>query len=160
MPSQTAGLFMCRNTTDGLEYFLVHPGGPYWAHKDAGAWSIPKGMVEAGEELLDAALREFQEETGLTPLGPYVPLGWVKTRGGKILHAWCFFGAWDPTQGIVSNNIQIEYPYGSRKYISIPEVDRAAWLSFEMAIEKINPSQAPLLLKTKEVMSAVANERR
>src|SRR6478609_3761914 len=107
MTVQTAGLLMYRKATVGLEYFLVHPGGPYWARKDLGSWSIPKGIVEANEELLDAAQREFNEETGLHPKGPYISLGWLKTRGGKILHAWAFAGDWDPDTGIVSNFIQI-----------------------------------------------------
>ena len=157
MALETAGLFMCRNTTGGLEFFLVHPGGPYWKNKDTGAWSIPKGLVEPGEALMDAALREFRGETGIEPYGPYISLGWLKTRGGKILHAWAFFGQWDPSSGIVSNHIQIEFPYRSGKYLSIPEVDRASWWSYEEAIAKINPSQAPLLKKTMELMSEQAN---
>lgn len=153
MAAETAGLFMCRRTTSGLEYFLVHPGGPYWARKEDGAWSIPKGMVEPNETTLDAAIREFHEETGMYSTGPYKPLGWLKTRGGKILHAWAFFGAWDSVDGIVSNTIQMEFPYRSKKFITIPEVDRAAWWTFEEAIKRLNPSQVPLLIKTKELMS-------
>ncbi|MGC3943383.1 MAG: NUDIX domain-containing protein [Chryseolinea sp.] len=153
MAAQTAGLFMCRKTTAGLEYFLVHPGGPYWVRKDSGAWSIPKGMVESNEAPIDAAVREFHEETGLTSHGPYTQIGWLKTRGGKILHAWAFYGDWDPAQGIVSNTIQLEYPYRSGKYITIPEVDRASWWSFEDALTRLNPSQIPLLVKTKELLS-------
>ena len=156
MASQTAGLFMCRKTTTGLEYFLVHPGGPYWAKKETGAWSIPKGMIEINETAMDAAVREFNEETGLHSQGPYVPLGWLKTRGGKILHAWAFFGNWNESQGIVSNNIQLEFPYKSGKHITIPEVDRASWWSFDDALVRINPSQAPLLVKTRELMSEQA----
>src|SRR6188768_1336743 len=159
MAVQTAGLLMVRKATVGLEFFLVHPGGPYWARKDMGAWSIPKGMVEANEELLNAAQREFNEETGLLPKGPYTPLGWLKTRGGKILHAWTFFGDWNPASGIVSNHIQIEYPYGSQKHITIPEVDRAAWWSFEQALLHINPSQAPLLATAMELLSAAMSTR-
>jgi predicted NUDIX family NTP pyrophosphohydrolase len=159
MAAQTAGLLMVRKVKVRLEFFLVHPGGPYWTHKDMGAWSLPKGMVEANEELLDAARREFEEETGLQPKGPYIPLGWLKTRGGKILHAWAFFGDWDSASGIVSNHIQIEYPYGSKKYISIPEVDRAAWWSFEHALLRINPSQAPLLATAMELLSGDINTR-
>ena len=148
---------MCRKTTAGLEFFLVHPGGPYWTYKDAGAWSIPKGLVEANESVMEAALREFREETGLEPHGPYTSVGWLKTRGGKILHAWAFFGEWDPSEGIISNHIQIEFPYRSGKYLSIPEVDRGAWWSFEQAALKVNPSQLPLLTKTRELLSEGPN---
>lgn len=150
---------MYRRTTVGLEFFLVHPGGPYWVHKDLGAWSMPKGLVETSEDLLDAAQREFREETGLEPRGPYTPLGWLKTRGGKILHAWAFSGDWDPATGIVSNQVQIEFPYRSKKYISIPEVDRAAWWSFEQALTRINPSQSSLLVKAKELLPEAPNAR-
>ena len=141
-----------------MEYFLVHPGGPFWSHKDIGAWSIPKGVVEENEELLDAAQREFKEETSLNPRGPYTPLGCLKTRGGKILYAWAFAGDWDPASGIVSNEITIEFPYKSGKFISIPEVDRGAWWTFDQASLQINPSQLPLLIKANELMPAVLNE--
>lgn len=154
MAAHTAGLLMYRQATNGPEFFLVHPGGPYWINKDIGAWSIPKGLMEANEELLDAARREFSEETGLQPIGPYIPLGSLKTRGGKILHAWAFMGEWDPASGIVSNYIQIEFPYKSKKYISIPEVDRGAWWSLDQALVRINPSQLPLLDKAKELLPA------
>lgn len=157
MAVHTAGLLMYRKATIGLEYFLVHPGGPFWARKDLGSWSIPKGMVEATEDVLDAAQREFREETGLFPNGPYTPLGSLKTRGGKILHAWAFKGDWDPTTGIVSNYIEIEYPYSSKKYISIPEVDRAAWWSFEQALVRINPSQSPVIVRADALLKEAMN---
>ena len=157
MAVHTAGLLMYRKATVGLEYFLVHPGGPFWARKDLGSWSIPKGMVEANEDVLDAAQREFREETGLFPNGPYTPLGSLKTRGGKILHAWAFTGDWDPTTGIVSNYIEIEYPYSSKKYISIPEVDRAAWWSFEQALVRINPSQSPVIVRADALLKEAMN---
>jgi len=157
MAVHTAGLFMCRKTAAGMEFLLVHPGGPYWAHKDAGAWSIPKGVVEANEDILAAAKREFKEETSLEPRGPYIALGSLKTRGGKILYAWAFFGDWDPATGITSNHIKIEYPYHSGKFISISEVDRAAWWSFDQAVIQINSSQKPLLVKANELMQAALN---
>ena len=157
MAATTAGLLMCKKTV-GLEYFLIHPGGPYWAGKDLGAWSIPKGLVEPGEDLLQAAQREFHEETGMQARGPFTPLGWLKTRGGKILHAWAFWGAWDPTTGIVSNQIQIEFPYRSRRFISIPEADRGAWWAEEDALLRINPSQAPMLERAKDLLLAAQRE--
>lgn len=142
---ETAGLLMYRKKSRDLEYFLIHPGGPYWAHKDIGSWSMPKGMVEPGESTLDAAMREFHEETGLESTGPYTSLGHVKTRGGKILYAWAFAGDWDPADGIVSNIIKIEFPYKSGRQISVPEADRGAWWSSGEAMKKINPSQVSLL---------------
>lgn len=146
---------MYRKTTSGLEFFLVHPGGPYWRNKDVGAWSIPKGLVEPGEEVLDAAQREFTEETGIHPVGPFTPLGSLKTRGGKTLHAWAFFGAWNEDEGIVSNHIQIEFPYRSKKFLTIPEVDRAAWWPEADAKVRINPSQLPMIERAMEFLPGV-----
>lgn len=149
----TAGLLMCRKTTSGPEFFLVHPGGPYWKNKDAGAWSIPKGLVEPGEDVLNTAQREFLEETGIQPTGPFMPLGSLKTRGGKTLHAWAFLGNWYDQDGIVSNHVEIEFPYRSKKYISIPEVDRAAWWNEAEAKIHINPSQLPMIERAMELLS-------
>lgn len=143
---------MCKKLTDGLSYFLIHPGGPYWARKDVGAWSIPKGGIEPGEDLLAAALREFHEETGIVPQGPFLPLSWLRTKGGKTLYAWAFLGEWNAASGIVSNQVQIEYPYRSNRFISIPEADRAAWCSLSEAQIRMNPSQLPLLERAAKII--------
>ncbi len=133
-----------------LQFFLVHPGGPFWAKKNEGAWSISKGLVENDEELLAAAQREFKEETGITPAGPFHPLGSVKLKSGKVIYAWAFKGEWDSASGITSNYIDVEWPPRSKKFISIPEVDRAEWMSFDQASLMINPAQLPLLQRALE----------
>ena len=147
MPRPTAisaGLLPFRRKDGALEVFLVHPGGPFWKNRDAGAWSIPKGLVGEGEELLAAAIREFQEETGFQPHGPYIPLGTVQQKAGKLIHAWAFEGDADPDQ-LRSNTTKIELPRGSGRWIEVPEVDRAAWFSPQVAREKINPAQAEFI---------------
>jgi predicted NUDIX family NTP pyrophosphohydrolase len=140
----SAGLLLFRRVAHGVEVFLVHPGGPFWKNRETGAWSIPKGMVEEGEELLAAATREFHEETGLTPHGPYLPLGTIQQKAGKIVHAWAYEGDADE-RAIVSNTTRIEMPRGSGHWIEVPEVDRAGWFSPADAREKINPAQADLI---------------
>ena len=115
---------MYRRTSDGPEVLLVHPGGPLWARKDHGAWFIPKGEVEANEDELAAAQREFMEETGFTPIPPFRPLGRVRTRPGKVVVAWAFEGDADPAL-LVSNTFNMEWPPRSGHHQSFPEVDRA-----------------------------------
>lgn len=127
-----------------LQVLLGHPGGPFWMNKDAGAWTIPKGLVEAGEEPLDAAIREFWEETGLQPTGPYQPLGEIRQKAGKVVHAWAFEGDIDST-ALHSNLITIEWPPRSGKRLKIPEVDRFEWFDIEVAPEKMNSAQVELL---------------
>src|SRR5688500_12201512 len=121
---KSAGILLYRRKNLGLEVFLVHPGGPFWKNRDAGAWTIPKGLVNPGEEPLDAACREFQEETGIQPRGPYVPLESVQQKAGKLIHAWAFAGDADPEK-IVSNTTRVEVPRGSGHWLTVPEVDRA-----------------------------------
>ncbi|GBD31750.1 hypothetical protein HRbin33_00710 [bacterium HR33] len=146
----SAGLLMYRKTPRGIEVLLVHPGGPFWRNKDRGAWSIPKGEAEDGEDLLAAARREFEEETGLSAEGPFVPLAPVKQKGGKKVYAWAFEGDCDPS-AIKSNQFQMEWPRGSGKLQSFPEIDRAAFFAIEEAKLRINPAQAAFLeeLQTK-----------
>jgi predicted NUDIX family NTP pyrophosphohydrolase len=144
MPKRSAGLMMYRYRAGSLEVFLVHPGGPYWVHKDAGAWTIPKGEYGDGEAALEAARREFREETGFVAGGPFVELGTIKQLSGKMVTAWAFEGDGDP-QLLESNLCQIEWPPRSKKFIDIPEVDRGGWFSIAEAMERILPSQAPLL---------------
>jgi predicted NUDIX family NTP pyrophosphohydrolase len=140
----SAGLLLFRRTSGELEVFLVHPGGPFWKNRDAGAWSIPKGLIDEGEEPLAAACRELTEETGTVATGPYIPLGTVQQRAGKRIHAWACAGDADPAQ-VKSNLTKIELPRGSGHWIEIPEIDRAAWFSLPIAREKINPAQAAFL---------------
>lgn len=127
---------MYRKRKNKLEFFLIHPGGPYWKNQDKGAWGIPKGEVNRGEKLIDAAKREFEEETGVKPRGNFISLGQVEQRSGKIVHAWAFEKDWS---GILkSNTIKIIW---NRRKIEIPEVDKGNYFSLEEAKKKINPAQ-------------------
>ena len=146
MPASTsAGLLMYRRNSAGeLEVFLVHPGGPFWKNRDEGAWTIPKGLIDAGEDPLSAAAREFQEETGLTPQGPFIALGSIRQKAGKVVQAWAFAGDADPEK-IVSNLARVEVPRGSGRWLTIPEVDRAAWFDAATAQRKINAAQGELI---------------
>ncbi len=121
--------------------FLAHPGGPFWARRDEGAWTIPKGGVEPGESPLEAARREFVEETGIEPRSAFIPLGSVRQRAGKIVHAWAWEGDADPG-AIASNTTQTEWPRGSGRHITYPEVDRCAWFTPEEARRRMNAAQA------------------
>jgi predicted NUDIX family NTP pyrophosphohydrolase len=154
MPRQSAGLLMYRWREQRLEVLLVHPGGPFWANKDLGAWSIPKGEYLDGEAALDAARREFQEETGWTAEGEFLSLGDVQQSGHKRVSAWAFEGAGDP-ELVRSNHCEIEWPPRSGRRMQIPEIDRAAWFSLEEARERILQGQRPFL----DRLSAVAKER-
>jgi predicted NUDIX family NTP pyrophosphohydrolase len=140
----SAGLLLYRRTPVGLEVFLAHPGGPFWKGRDAGAWTIPKGIAEPGEDLLSAACREFEEETGLRPEGPFAPLGAIRQKAGKVVHAWAWEGDADPER-VTSNMMKAEWPRGSGRWLTFPEVDRCAWFSPELAREKMNPAQSELL---------------
>lgn len=147
MPAQvSAGLLMYRGSGVGAEVFLVHPGGPFWAKKDEGAWSIPKGLPDMGEDLLAAAKREFQEETGFTAEGDFTPLGAFKQPGGKIVHAWAVEGDCDPSK-LVSNLFEMEWPPKSGRRARFPEIDRAGWFQPHEAQTKILRGQQPILLK-------------
>ncbi len=137
MSKQSAGVLLFRHRNGVLEVFLVHPGGPFWVRKDDGAWSIPKGEINPGEEPLAAARREFSEETGLTLDGDLLQLAPVKQKSGKVVHAWAVRGDADPAT-ITSNT----FTYNGREY---PEVDRAAWFNLAEARRKLLPGQVPLL---------------
>jgi predicted NUDIX family NTP pyrophosphohydrolase len=144
MPKQSAGLLLYRLKKTHLEVFLVHPGGPLWAKKNIGAWSIPKGEFEDEEPLL-AAKREFYEETGIeAPQGEYAPLKPVRQKSGKIVHAWAIEAEID-AEHVHSNGFEMEWPPGTGKTQVFPEIDRGAWYSVEDALEKINPGQAALI---------------
>jgi len=134
-----------------LEVFLVHPGGPFWIKKDAGAWSIPKGEIETGEEALQVAIREFKEETGQEIEGSFSELQPVKQKAGKIIKAWAVEGDIDETT-IVSNTFEIEWPPRSGKKKIFPEVDKAQWFSLTEASEKINPGQLPLIEELQQII--------
>ena len=142
---------MYRWTHAELEVLLVHPGGPFWAKKDLGAWSIPKGEYDESEEPLQAAIREFQEETGFDVSGPYQELGSVKQAGGKIVSAWAFEGDGD-ADAIRSTLCRIEWPPRSGREIEFPEVDRGRWFSIQEATEHILKGQAPFLLLLAETV--------
>jgi predicted NUDIX family NTP pyrophosphohydrolase len=141
---RSAGIILYRKRHGVLEIFLVHPGGPYWAKKDQGAWSIPKGEYDEGEEAIDAAQREFLEETGIPVQGPFVALAPVRQPGGKIITAWAAEGDLDPSR-LLSNSFSLEWPPKSGVTQSFPEVDRGAWFSLTQARDKLSPGQLPLL---------------
>jgi predicted NUDIX family NTP pyrophosphohydrolase len=138
----------------GTEVLLVHPGGPFWSKRDDGAWSIPKGEIEAGESRIDVARREFREELGVTaPDGELISLGTIRQAGGKVVHAWAARGDVDPSR-IESNRFTIEWPPRSGRMQEFPEVDRAAWFDLDEARRKILPSQLPLLDRLGPALSA------
>ncbi len=135
---------MYRHLHNTLQVFLVHPGGPFWARKDEGAWTLPKGEYTAEEEALDAAQREFREETGFAPVPPFLALGHVRQGSGKIVHAWAFAGDCDPA-ALVSNDCKVEWPPRSGRLLTIPEVDRGAWFAIPDAGRAILKAQQPFL---------------
>jgi len=155
MPSRkSAGLLMYRIREGNPEVFLVHPGGPFFAKKDLGAWSVPKGEYTEDEDALAAAKREFKEETGIEPgEGPFIPLDPIRQKGGKMVAAWAFQGECDP-DSIRSNAFTMEWPPRSGKFRTFPEVDRAGWFSIEEAKEKILQSQLGLLDQLLMILSA------
>ncbi len=135
-----------------LEVFLVHPGGPFWKGKDAGAWSVPKGEPYQGEDLLAAAMREFEEETGCLPSGPFIALSRVRQAGGKVVHVWAFEGDCDP-ETVRSNSFTMEWPPHSGSMREFPEIDRAAWFDIGEAKKRINMRQAELLEELRSLQS-------
>jgi predicted NUDIX family NTP pyrophosphohydrolase len=153
MGKTSAGLLMYRRRSEALEVFLVHPGGPFWAKKDLGAWSIPKGEYRPDEDPLVAAQREFTEETGVQPAKPsFIELPPARHAGGKVIRAWAFEGEADPAT-IVSNTFSMEWPPRSRHQQTFPEVDRAAWFSIEEATQRILRGQIPLLVELQRLLS-------
>jgi predicted NUDIX family NTP pyrophosphohydrolase len=144
MAKVSAGILLFRRRPAGLEVMLAHPGGPFWAKKDAGAWSIPKGLVDDGEDLLAAAKREFLEETGMAVAGEFLDLGTHKQPGGKTIVAWACEGDFDPAT-LKSNTFSLEWPPRSGRTAEFPEIDRAAWYSTDDAFMKINKGQKPII---------------
>ena len=143
---------MYRETQGQLEVFLIHPGGPFWVKKDQGAWSIPKGEYQDNESPLDAARREFVEETGYETQGPYQDLGTIKQAGGKLVAGWAFAGDCDPAK-LVSNTCEIEWPPRSGHRIEIPEVDRGRWFTIPEARTYIRDTQEPFLDRLFELLT-------
>jgi predicted NUDIX family NTP pyrophosphohydrolase len=153
MAKRSAGLLMYRTSSGRLEVLLVHPGGPFWARKDIGAWSIPKGEYEAGDDALQAARREFLEETGTTAAGPFLPLAAVRQASGKIVTAWACEGEFDPAT-LVSNEFELEWPARSGRMQRFPEVDRAGWFPLDEARRRILKGQLALLDELEEKLSS------
>jgi predicted NUDIX family NTP pyrophosphohydrolase len=142
--TESAGILLFRRAGGAPEVFLAHPGGPFWKNKDAGAWTVPKGELDEGEDALAAAVREFAEETGIRLDGPFAALGEVRLKSGKRVHAWACQGDADPAL-VRSNEVTVEWPRGSGRSLTFPEVDRCAWFGLAAAREKINPAQAAFI---------------
>lgn len=153
MPKTSAGILLYRRKDDEFRVFLVHPGGPFFEKKDEGAWSVPKGEIDEGEDALAAARREFEEETGCRPEGRFVPLSPITQKGGKTVLAWAMEGDCD-ADTIRSNTFALEWPPKSGRVQDFPEVDRAGWFTVDEAKKKINPAQAALL---DELLSKLAS---
>jgi len=144
MASMSAGILMFRRTEDGILVLLVHPGGPFWRNRDLGAWSIPKGEFQPGDEPEKAARREFAEELGIEPTGPMRPIGQVRQRGGKTVVAYALEGTLD-VANVHSNKVPIEWPPRTGRTIYVPEIDRAEWFALPLARQKILAGQLPFL---------------
>lgn len=153
----SAGILLYRRRPAGVEVMLAHPGGPFWARKDAGAWSIPKGLVNEGEDRLAAAKREFLEETGMAIAGEAVELGAYKQPGGKTIVAFAREGDFDPAS-LKSNAFSIEWPPHSGRLAEFPEVDRAAWYSIDEAMEKATKGQRPIIAALAEKLGVKTPE--
>lgn len=153
---KSAGILLFRRTNDFPEFFLLHPGGPFWKGKDKGAWSIPKGEFADGEDPLAAAKREFEEETGQSIDGEFIELKTIQQKGGKLVYAWAVEGNMD-ADNIVSNTFKQEWPYKSGKWITVSEVDKAGWFGEEVAKEKINAGQVELIEDLMQKIKAKPN---
>ncbi len=143
---ESAGILLFRHTDEGIEVLIAHPGGPFWQSRETGAWTLPKGEVEPGEDLLTTALREFAEETGYTPpsASPPTPLGSVRLKSGKTVHAWAVEGDLDPDR-FTSNTFTMEWPPRSGKAAEFPEIDRVSWAEPERARQLLNPALGALV---------------
>jgi predicted NUDIX family NTP pyrophosphohydrolase len=150
MAKTSAGLLMYRKTNGHMEVLLVHLGGPFWKNKDRGAWFVPKGEINTGEDLLYAAKREFQEETGVVPRGYFVSLGNVKHKSGKTVHAWAFESDCDP-RTLKSNTFEMEWPPKSGRIATFPEIDRADFFTLEAARGKMHPAEFEFLTRLKKI---------
>lgn len=155
MPKRSAGLLMYRVRNKSIEVFLVHPGGPFWVNKNKGAWTIPKGQFNDGEQALDAAKREFHEETGFSAHGELLELGTVRQLSGKLVEGWAFEGDCNP-EDLRSITCEMEWPPRSKKMIEVPEVDRGEWFSIAEACAAILASQQPFLQSLCDALGADA----
>ena len=152
MAAQSAGILLYKRSKGRLVVLLVHPGGPFFRNKDEGAWTIPKGEGAPGEDLLARAQIEFKEELGIQPAGKLIELGSIKQKGGKIVHAWAFEGDLPALFQLKSNTFEMEWPPGSGKMKQFPEIDRAEFFPEEIARQKINPAQAVLIDRLRELL--------
>lgn len=143
MPKKSAGIVLYRFAEDTMQFLLVHPGGPFWAKKDMGAWSVPKGEFDEDEDPLQAAIREMKEETGFVARGDFIPLTPVKQKSGKIIYTWAAEADFDPAL-LKSNFFEMEWPPRSGKKQLIPEVDKAGWFTIEEARQKLVPGQVSI----------------
>jgi predicted NUDIX family NTP pyrophosphohydrolase len=153
MAKRSAGILLFRRANESLEVLLVHPGGPFWATKDAGCWSVPKGEYGEFEDAFAAAKRELQEETGLVAAGEFIALGTFKQPSGKVVSAWALESDFDP-QKLKSNFCSFEWPPKSGRFVEISEVDRAAWFTINEAKDKIVKGQVPILVSLAEKIGA------
>jgi predicted NUDIX family NTP pyrophosphohydrolase len=153
MPARiSAGLIMYRVRDEAIQIFLAHPGGPLYQSKDEGYWTIPKGEPPDGESLLDTAVREFEEETGIAPQGPFIELGSIRQKGGKVVYGWAFEGDSDPAQPVRSNMFEMQWPPHSGKIRQFPEVDRARFFSLTDGRKKLKETQWPLVERLLDIL--------
>jgi predicted NUDIX family NTP pyrophosphohydrolase len=149
----SAGLVMYRIKDGALQILLAHPGGPLFQNKDDGHWTIPKGEASADEPLLQTGMREFEEETGIQSSGPFIDLGSIRQRGGKTVYAWAFRGTYDDSQPIRSNTFEMQWPPGSGRIQSFPEIDKAQYFPLNEAEKKIKAAQWPLIERLIEILN-------
>lgn len=155
MPKTSAGILFYRFQKNKLQVLLVHPGGPYWVKKDKGAWTIPKGEAVAGEKLLEAAIRETEEETGVKVQGKFIELTSLRQISGKIIYAWALQSDFNAT-AIKSNTFEMEWPPKSGKKKLFPEIDKAAWFDTEEAKDKIIADQVPFIIELENTLNKAA----
>ena len=158
MVKKSAGILLFRYFNKNLEVFLVHPGGPFFNNKDEGSWSIPKGEIEDTEFPMDAAIREFQEETGIKLAGPFIELMPIKQKSGKLVYAWAMEGDLDPST-LKCNRFTIEWPPKSGRFAEFPEIDKGEWFSVNVAAQKILQAQAALISELEMKLQRKENMR-